>query len=138
LTDVIRFKGRGIGGGLGEGPVLITNQPISFFGEVDPKTGRIVSQRSEIEGESVSGRVLIFPHGKGSTVGSYVIFALKENGVAPSAMINEETEVIIAAGCTLANIPLVDRITGFKTGLVKDGDIVRVDGDNGWIEIMRG
>ncbi len=138
MTEVIRFKGRSVGGGSGEGPALVTSQPISFFGEVDPKTGKIISQRSDIKGECVSGRVLVFPHGRGSTVGSYVIFSLKENGVAPCAMINEETEVIIAAGCVLANIPLVDRLEGFTTSLVKDGDIVKVDGDHGWIEIRRG
>jgi len=137
LTEVTRLKGRGIGGGFGEGPALVTNQPISFFGEVDPETGKIVSQRSNIRGECVSGCVLVFPHGRGSTVGSYVIFALKENGVAPCAIINEETEVIIVAGCSLANIPLVDRIDGFTTSLVKNGDKVRVDGSNGWIEIER-
>lgn len=138
MSEVIRFGGRGVVGGFAEGPALVTNQPLSFFGEVDPNTGSIISQRSEIKSKCVADHVLIFPHGRGSTVGSYVIFALKGNGVAPLAIVNEETEVIIAAGCSLANIPLVDRMNDFRTSLVRDGDIVKVDGDNGWIEIRRG
>ena len=137
MSEVTRFSGRGVVGGLTEGSALVTNQPLSFFGEVDPNTGNVISQRSEIKGKCVADRILIFPHGRGSTVGSYVIFALKENGVAPRAIINEETEVIIAAGCSLASIPLVDRMNGFMTSVVRDGDTVKVDGDNGWIEIKR-
>ena len=137
MGRIARFKGRSIVGGTGKGTALVTNQPLSFFGEVDPSTGNIVSQKSDIKGECVSGRVLIFPHGRGSTVGSYVIFALKENGTAPCAIINEETEIIIAAGCSLANIPLVDRINDFTTSIVRNGDIVKVDGNKGWIEIER-
>jgi len=137
LSEVIRFSGRGVIGGLAEGPALVTNQPLSFFGDVDPNTGNIISERSEIRGKCVADHILIFPHGRGSTVGSYVIFALRENGVAPRAIINEETEVIIAAGCTLANIPLVDRMNGFVTSYLRDGDTVIVNGDKGWIEIRR-
>ncbi|UCD73686.1 MAG: DUF126 domain-containing protein [Candidatus Bathyarchaeota archaeon] len=132
-----QFKGRSVVGGTGKGIALVSNQPLSFFGEVDPNTGTIVSQSSDIKGECVSGRVLIFPHGRGSTVGSYVIYALKENGTAPCAIINEETEIIIAAGCSLANIPLVDRMNDFTTSIVRSGDIVKVDGNKGWIEIER-
>jgi predicted aconitase with swiveling domain len=137
VDRITRFKGRSVVGGTGKGIALVTNQPLSFFGEVDPSTGNIVSQNSDIKGECISGRVLIFPHGRGSTVGSYVIYALKENGTAPCAIINEETEIIIAAGCSLANIPLVDRINDFTTSIVRSGDIVKVDGNNGWIEIER-
>jgi predicted aconitase with swiveling domain len=137
VDRITRFKGRSVVDGTGKGIALVTNQPLSFFGEVDPSTGNIVSQNSDIKGECISGRVLIFPHGRGSTVGSYVIYALKENGTAPCAIINEETEIIIAAGCSLANIPLVDRINDFTTSIVRSGDIVKVDGNNGWIEIER-
>jgi predicted aconitase with swiveling domain len=137
MEKIMQFTGRGIIGGTGSGVALVSNQPLSFFGEVDPNTGNIISQKSEIKGENVSGRVLIFPHGRGSTVGSYVIFALKENGTAPCAIINEETEIIIAAGCSLANIPLIDRLNNFTTSIVRTGDTVKFDGNKGWVEIER-
>ena len=137
MGRITQLKGRSVVGGTGKGMALVSNQPLSFFGGVDPNTGKVVSKSSDIKGECVSGRVLIFPHGRGSTVGSYVIYALKENGTAPCAIINEETEIIIAAGCSLANIPLVDRIKDLTTSIVKSGDIVKVDGNKGWIEIER-
>jgi len=137
MDETIRFEGRGLVGGIGKGIALVTNRPISFFGEIDPKTGKIISQSSEIRGESVSNRILVFPHGRGSTVGSYIIFALKENSLAPCAIINEETEIIIAAGCSIAEIPLVDKLEDFTTEIVKNGDKITVNGDEGWIEIQR-
>lgn len=106
--DVI-IRARGIGHGAGTGRLLVTDAPISFLGGVDPATGMIVEPGHPRHGESIAGRVLVFPHGKGSTVGSYVLYGLARNRVAPAAIVNEEAETIIAAGALMAGIPLVDR-----------------------------
>lgn len=87
----------------------MTDAPISFLGGVDPTTGVVIEAGHPLEGQSIVGRVLAFPHGKGSTVGSYVLYGLARNGVAPAAIVNEEAETIIAAGALIAGIPLVDR-----------------------------
>ncbi|MEM2574643.1 MAG: DUF126 domain-containing protein, partial [Candidatus Jordarchaeales archaeon] len=57
-----------------EGEALVSESPISFLGNVNPETGII--QNHPLEGESVAGRVLVFPTGVGSTVGTYVIINL--------------------------------------------------------------
>ena len=103
------IRARGIGRGAGTGPLLVTDAPISFLGGVDPTTGVVIEAGHPLEGQSIVGRVLAFPHGKGSTVGSYVLYGLARNGVAPAAIVNEEAETIIAAGALIAGIPLVDR-----------------------------
>lgn len=103
------IRARGIGRGAGTGPLLVTDAPISFLGGVDPTTGVVIEAGHPLEGQSIAGRVLAFPHGKGSTVGSYVLYGLARNGVAPAAIVNEEAETIIAAGALIAGIPLVDR-----------------------------
>jgi predicted aconitase with swiveling domain len=90
----------------------------------------------ELFGESVSGRVLVFPKGKGSTVGSYVIYQLKKNGKAPAAIINVETEAIIAAGCILAEVPLVDRMGADPLRAIRTGDRVAVDGRAGTVAVV--
>ena len=72
-----------------------------------------------------------FPKGKGSTVGSYVLYQLKKNGHAPAAIVNRETETIIATGCILAEIPLVDRLGSDPLEVIHSGDRVRVDGREG-------
>ncbi len=119
--------------GIAEGEVLFTKEPISFYGGVDINTGKIVEKGHELEGKCIAGKILVFPHGKGSTVGSYVIYGLKKNNVAPLAIINSETETIIACGVILANIPCVD---GVEINLLETARRVRVNADEGFIEIL--
>ena len=119
------LKGRVICEGRAEGEALVTSQPISFFGGVDPRTGIVVEKGHELEGKCVKDKILVFPTGKGSTVGSYVIYQLKKNGVAPKAIINQECETIVAVGSIISNIPCVDRIDISK---IRTGNRVRVNG----------
>ncbi|USH00351.1 DUF126 domain-containing protein [Thermococcus argininiproducens] len=126
----MRLKGRKIFGGKAKGIALVSKKPLSFLGGVDPKTGIIKDVESDIRGESVKNRILVFPRGKGSTVGSYVIYQLKKNGVAPRAIIVEEAETIVATGAIIAEIPMVDKIDISK---IKTGQFVEVDADKGEI-----
>ncbi len=125
------MKGRTIMTGRAEGRALVSRTPISFYGGVDAKTGMIIEQGHELEGQCLSGTILVFPCGKGSTVGSYVIYGLQKNGVAPLAIVNEETETIIATGAILAGIPCVD---GVDISGISSGDRLRVDGAAGLVE----
>ncbi|WP_319378743.1 DUF126 domain-containing protein [uncultured Methanocorpusculum sp.] len=127
------IQGRSIAKGTGTGPLLITDTPISFLGGVDPKTGIVIDESHPLFGKSIAGKVLVFPYGKGSTVGSYVIYALVKNNVAPAAIINTECETIIAIGAIISEIPTVDRLKG---DLPKDG-IVTVDGSNGTVSFAQ-
>ena len=124
------FKGRGIAKGSGRGRLLVSSAPISFLSGVDPETGVIVERGHPLAGESISGRVLAFPYGKGSTVGSYVLYALKKNGKAPAALINIEAEPIIATGAIIAEIPLIDRLE-ISLERLQTGMMATVDGDTG-------
>jgi predicted aconitase with swiveling domain len=105
-----QLKGRIIYKGKAEAEALVTSMPISFYGGVDPNTGVIIEKGHELNGVSVKGKVLVFPQGKGSTVGSYTLYRMKKNGVAPAAMINKETETIIAVGAIISEIPFVDKV----------------------------
>ncbi len=111
LTEMARFlRGRVVIEGQAEGKALVSDEPIGFLGGVDPDTGLVVEKGHSLEGRSVAGRILVFPTGKGSTVGSYVIYRLARAGLAPKAIINAESEPIVAVGALLANIPMVDRV----------------------------
>ncbi len=122
-----QLKGRIIYKGKAEGEALVTTMPISFYGGVDPNTGVVIEKGHELIGQSIKGKVLVFPQGKGSTVGSYTLYRLKKNGAAPAAMINRETETIVAVGAIISEIPFVDKIdvTKFKTG-----DIIKIENDS--------
>jgi predicted aconitase with swiveling domain len=102
--------GRVISKGYAKGEVLLSKEPLSFLGNVNPKTGIVIEKGNPLEGKSVAGKVLVFPRGKGSTVGSYVILEMKQNGVAPVAIINLEAETIIAVGAIISEIHMLDKL----------------------------
>ena len=126
------LHGRSISKGSATGELLITDKPISFLGGVNPKTGEIIDVNHPLAGVSVAGKVLVFPFGKGSTVGSYVLYALAKNNAAPAAIINKECETIIATGAIMAGIPAVDRLEGDLLA----GGRVTVDGTQGTVEFQ--
>lgn len=127
------FKGRSINPGKAEGCAVVSKEPIGFYGGVDPKTGMFIEKGHELEGMSIAGKILVFPKGKGSTVGSYVIYGLAKNKAAPLAIINQETETIVATGVILSGIPCVD---GIPTDKIKTGDRLRVDAGAGTVEVL--
>lgn len=106
----MKLNGRAIYAGQVEGTALVSQMGISFFGGVDPDSGVVLEKGHDLEGQSIAGRVLVFPTGKGSTVGSYTIYRLKQNGKAPLAMVNRECETITAVGCIIAEIPCIDQV----------------------------
>ncbi|MFH1788537.1 MAG: DUF126 domain-containing protein [Candidatus Altiarchaeota archaeon] len=121
----MELKGRIINKGKAEGEALVSKNPISFYGGVDPETGIVTDKDSDIDGQSISGKILVFPYGKGSTVAPYTIYQLAKNGKAPLAMINKEAETIVAVGCIISDIPAVDQVDVSK---IKSGDKLKVDG----------
>ncbi len=128
----MRLKGRKIVGGRAEGELVVSHKPLSFLGGVDPETGIVTDAESDIRGQSIAGKILAFPRGKGSTVGSYVIYALKKNGKAPKAIIVGEAETIVATGAIIAGIPMVD---GIDVSKLRSGMKVKVDADSGEVVV---
>ena len=122
----MELKGRIISKGNVKGEALVTTQPISFYGGVDPETGVVTEKDHELEGKNIKGKVLVFPNGKGSTVGSYAIYRLKKNNVAPVGMINKECETIVAVGVIISEIPCVDKI---DISQIKTGDAIEIKND---------
>ena len=125
------MRGRIINPGIAEGVAIVSNEPIGFYGGIDPKTGIVIEKGHQLEGECIKDKILIFPCGKGSTVGSYVIYGLKMNGVSPKAILNHEVETIVATGVILADIPSID---GINIEDYKTGDKIIVNGNKGTVE----
>jgi predicted aconitase with swiveling domain len=123
--DGLLLTGRVIKAGQAKGEALVSPEPLGFFGGVDPETGVVVEPGHPLEGQCVAGRVLVFPTGKGSTVGSYILYRLKKNGLAPAAIINAESEPIVAVGAIISAIPMVDQVEIEKIG---NGNWVEIRG----------
>ena len=122
-------NGRTIMSGKATGKVIKLDEPLSFLGGVDGSTGDLRVGN----GGNVAGRVLVFPKGKGSTVGSFVMYDLMVHGVAPVAIINESAETIVATGAVISSIPMVDGVP--SVDMFEDGDTVTVDATVGVVEI---
>ena len=127
------MRGRKIFGGKAEGETLVSKEGISFYGGVDPDTGTVTEKGHPLEGQCITGKILVFPTGKGSTVGSYTIYRLKKNGKAPAAIINRECETVVAVGAIISEIPCVDKI---DTEKIKTGEKLRVNADEGIVECV--
>lgn len=122
----IELRGRCIRAGTAEGEALVSPEAIGFLGGVDPETGLVVEPGHSLQGQCVAGKVLIFPTGKGSTVGSYTLYRMAKAGTAPVAIINAESEAIVAVGAIISDIPMVDLV---DIGRLRTGDRVYVEGE---------
>jgi len=127
----MKIEGRIIKYGEVEGEAIVSVEPIGFLGGIDPETGTVIEKGHPLEGKNIKGKVLVFPTGKGSTVGSYVLYRMKKNNVAPLAIINEECEPIVAVGVIISDIPCVDKI---KINQIKTGDKIKIEGEKIVIE----
>ena len=128
----MKLVGRKIYKGIAEGEAIVTKDGISFYGGVDPDTGKVVEVGHELEGQSITGKVLVFPTGKGSTVGSYTMYRMMRNNTAPAAIVNERIDTIIAVGCIISEIPCVDKI---DVSSIKTGQKLIVNGSEGAVEV---
>lgn len=128
------IKCRTISKGKASGELIVSSEPLSFLGGVNPDTGEIIDPNHELKGKFIKDKVLFIPGGKGSTVGSYVIFQMKKNNVAPCAIICLNAEPIIATGAIMSDIPMVDSPDSAE-GLV-DAVKVEVNAEKGEIILL--
>lgn len=131
------MRGRGITKGKAEGEAVVTKEPISFWGGLDRETGEIVDRNHELAGVKITGKILVFPYGKGSTGGSRTLYASAKKGTGPAAIINVKAESIIATGAIVAGIPLLDRLDKDPIAVIETGDYVRVDADEGVVIVEK-
>ena len=137
----VSLHGCKISPGRASGEVLISSQPISFWGGVDPASGRIIDPRHELFGQEICGKVLAFPHGKGSSTTSLIILELLRVGKAPAAIINIQAEPILATGPVVSRIfygrgiPMVT-LAKREFKRLSTGQQVVVDADNQLVHIV--
>jgi predicted aconitase with swiveling domain len=125
MEQAFELQGRIIKSGRASGTALVSDQALGFLGGVDPDTGIVIETGHPLEGQSMAGQVLVFPTGKGSTVGSYTLYRMSDAGTAPAAIVNAESEAIVAVGAIISDIPMVDQV---EIERIQTGDTVVVDG----------
>jgi predicted aconitase with swiveling domain len=135
----LRVRVRSLVEGEARGPLLELEEPISFWGGVDPGTGRIVERGHPQHGLTVTGTILSLPHGRGSSSASSVLAEMIRSGTAPAAMVLASPDPILVLGAVVADelygqrMPVVERLEDWDRQ-PPAGTVVHLAG-NGWVEI---
>jgi predicted aconitase with swiveling domain len=132
-----RIAARPVSRGVAEGEALVSRMAISFTGGLDPDTGIIREPGHDLLGQCVAGRILVFPTGKGSTTGSWQYYAAFKRGKAPRGIINRNAEGVVAVSAIITGTPMVHRLEEDPLEAIETGDVVRIDADKGFVEIVR-
>jgi uncharacterized protein len=133
----LKIKCHKISPGYGEGEALVSRDTICFY-LAEPKTGVIRERGHQLEGKSVTGRVLVFPSGKASSaVQMDGLAKLMLNNAKPSAMIVKDVEPVLVGSAVLTRTPLVDRLEDDPFKVIETGDFVKVDSDNGIVTVLK-
>ena len=136
MVEIV-LKGRKVAKGKASGEALVTQDPISFFAGVNPENGLITEKNHGLEGVSVRGKILVFPKEKGSTGGSYQLFEMVRCNTAPKGLIVIQAGSIIAVGAIISDIPMVHKLDQNPLEVIKTGDRVELDADQGTVTIKR-
>lgn len=136
MTKIV-LRGRKVVGGCAEGEALVTRERISGWGGIDPRTGTVIETRHELKGVSFAGKVLVFPGAKGSSGWSSQFHVARLAGKAPIAMVFNEMTTKIALGAVVAHAPSVTDFDQDPLQVIETGDWVKVDGDNGIVEVTK-
>jgi len=131
----LALKGRTVVAGVAEGEALVSTEAISFCGGVDPYTGNLTEKGHQLAGKNLTGKVLVFPAGKGSSAWSQSAHASRVMGTNPKAMVINEINPQTALGGLMMHIPVVTDLDQNPTEVIKTGDWVRVDADKGIVEV---
>jgi uncharacterized protein len=133
----IVIRGRKVVPGVAEGEALVTTEPISGWGGVDPRTGTVVETRHELRGQSFAGKVLVFPGAKGSSGWSAQFHVARVMGTAPAAWLFNQMTTKVALGTVVSHAPAMTDFDIDPLAVIRSGDWVRVDADAGVVTITR-
>ena len=136
-AETIVIRGRCVVPGMAEGEALVTTQPISGWGGVDPRNGTIIETRHELRGKSFAGKVLVFPGAKGSSGWSAQFHVARLMGTAPAAWLFNQMTTKVALGTVVSHAPAMTDFDRDPLTLIRTGDWVKVDADNGVVTITR-
>lgn len=137
MAETLVIRGRCVVPGVAEGEALVTSEPISGWGGVDPRTGTIVETRHPLRGQSFAGRVLVFPGAKGSSGWSAQFHLARVMGTAPAAWLFNIMSTKVALGTVVSHAPAMTDFDRDPLTLIRSGDWVRVDADTGVVTITR-
>ncbi len=137
MSGTRTIAARGIVDGTAQGPALIGAEPVSFLGDVDIRSGRIVGDLPSLRNASVKGTVLIFPYTRGSAGAWRFLYQLYKHKNAPVAIITQAVpDPSVVQGAILAGIPIACEPEADLATLVQNGAAVSLEVKDGRATIM--
>lgn len=133
LSSGTVFESRALVLGRADGRAVVLDEPLSFWGGLDPATGRVIDRRHPQVGTEVAGRILVMPSGRGSSSSSSVLAEAIRLGTAPAGIILREPDGIVALGAIVARelygavVPVVT-LDPRHYGALRSGAAIRIDG----------
>jgi hypothetical protein len=137
MCETIEIRGRGVVRGRAEGEALVADAMLSFWGEVDPVTGRVIAVGHPLEGQTLRNRVLVIRSTKGSSATPMVLNLARLEGNAPAAFVNVDVDGLAALGCIVNGIPMITDLERNPFDCIRTGDRVFVDADAGLVRVTR-
>ena len=136
-NDSITFNCHRISGESTEGPVLISPEPVCFY-MIDTDTGKINENGHALFGQSITGKILVLPSGKGSSVvQDEGLFGLKEKNTGPKGIIVKNPDTVLVAGTIVMDIPLFDRADSEFYAHLANGDYAIIDANKELIHLIK-
>ena len=137
MADTIEIRCRGVVKSKARGEALVAPTTLSFWGEVDPVSGRVIAAGHPLEGETLRGKVLVIRSTKGSSATPLVIGLAHREGNAPAAFVNTDVDCLAVLGCVVNGIPMVADLERDPFEVIRSGDHVEVDADTGKIVVTK-
>lgn len=134
---MILLRGRRVTPGRAEGEALVTQETISGWGGMEPRSGTITERRHELVGQSFAGRVLVFPGAKGSSAWSHFFHLARLAGQAPRALLFNRMTTKVALGAVVLRVPAMTELDQDPLSVIETGDHVVVDADAGLVEVTK-
>lgn len=135
-AETQEFTGRGVVPGRVTAAALVSNEPISGWGGIDPVKGTIIEARHELQGVCFTDKALIFPSAKGSSGWSGFFQSTRLLGTAPAALVFNTLSTKAVLGAVVTRVPAVAELDRDPVAGVRTGDTVEVDGDTGTVRIL--
>ena len=137
MSEALEIQGRGVVKGRAEGEALVADTTLSFWGEVDAITGKVIAVGHPLEGQLLRGKVLVIRSTKGSSGTPLTLDLAKLEGNAPVAFVNVEIDSLAALGCIVNEIPMITDLAQNPFTSIRNGDRVLVDATAGLVRVWR-
>lgn len=131
-----RFSCRKISKGRAEGEVILSKDAVCFY-TIEPETGKVIESNHDLQGQSIAGKILVMPSGKGSSVvQADGLYKLQLHGKNPKAIIVEHADTVLVSSAIIMNTPMVHKVDKEFYEKVKTGTNICLDAEKGEITVL--